>query len=73
MAKERVGIRGSKVVSVEVGKVWTFVTVRIPTEPVVRWSEKMDPIRHKGASDAAKKAVKTKRDKKGAAAAEAGN
>jgi hypothetical protein len=74
MAKERASIKGSEVVSVRVGQVWTVVKIRIPTKPLVSWGEKMEPKRHKGASNAAKKAVKTKAEKAAlAAAAVAGN
>jgi len=45
MSKERACIRGSEVVSVEVGKVWTIVKIKIPTETVVRRGVKRNPER----------------------------
>ena len=67
MAKERAAIRGSEVVSVKVGKVWTVVMIKIPTANLVRQGAKMDPMRRKGAAQPAKKAWVKRRAKKVAA------
>ncbi len=73
MPKERASIKGGEVVSVEVGKVWTVVKIKVPTAYVVKQGLKRNPESPAKASRPPNKAWVKIKANKAAAAAGAGN
>lgn len=71
MPRESASIKGGEVKSVHVGPVWTEITIRVPTETIVRRGAKRNPKRPKAFEGPGKRAWQTRRAK--AAAAGVGN